>query len=205
MTPDRSTSDSMLWKAYQNGQPNALGFLLQRHQGRILTALYSIIHKNIDASPSLEDIKDAIQEMAHRMLEDQEKHTKINLQDFPSWAIQYTLNIWRNARSKRHNRQRILREKLIPDTPSSYEMDLLIHIQYDRQAYIDAIQLMKNNTYRQLIFLLLFEQYDSAELAEHFKQSSNWVYDKKYRALKAYREVLRRSGLISGVGYDHRP
>ncbi len=187
-------TDEQLWNRFREGDVAAFATLLKRHQGRIIGALYFLV--NQQQKTSLDVVKDAFQEMATKIIAQQEKHAEINVRDFPNWAIQYSFNIWRNQSQKERNRLRLNREKLLPDR-NYYEIDVLLHKNLDRVKFIRCIDQIENETYQQLIRLIYVNHFDNKELAEHFGKPKHWIADKKYRAIKAYKKVLVRNGLVN--------
>ncbi len=185
-------SDQKLWKLFQGGNSAALGELYHRHQGRILSASYVALRRGYGERVTVQDIKDALQLTFELILR---SDAATDVYDFPKWAVQYVINVWRNGLKKENNRERIRRENLTP-THSFYEIELMLQKILDRSAYLQALRKIENNTYQQVAYLAIFERKSNEEIGHFFNKTTKWAADKKYRALKEYSAILKINGLL---------
>ncbi len=182
---------------FQKGDFEAFGYLMERHQGKIIATVYLLATKCSSNKPSLESIKDAGQEMARKIIEEHTKHANLEILNFSTWATQYCFNIWRNQQQKDLHRLQLRGEKLLPEI-QHYEIELLLNRALDRQKMFSYIVEIENELYREIVYLVFEKSYNADDLAKRFSKDKKWVADKKYRAIKAYRKIL----VANGFGND---
>ena len=96
----------------------------------------------------------------------------------------------RLAGNCRVDRLETLEKQMTYSTPH-----LRVEEKMDIRKIIDLIPMISNKVYRKILWLVFILGYNSRDLAEIFGQREK-AYDKRSRAMKAFRNLLEREGYL---------
>ena len=175
--------DPELWRAYHEGDREALGVLYLRHHRK----LYAICYRYAKNKEVAEGMK---QEVFLKILEKGKALAHLEIQQFDIWLKRFAYNLWIHNYRKQGNRQRIL-DNLIPFFQTAVEPLVAI----DAKRIEECISAIQNERYRQLI-VLTAQGYDNPTIAQLTGIEEAGVRKHKYEARKIFRGILEKEGLL---------
>ncbi|MEM6802601.1 MAG: RNA polymerase sigma factor [Bacteroidota bacterium] len=183
--PGQKKSDAELWRAYHvHKDRSAFEALYLRHNERIFYFIYSYAQ---DYQLSLDILQDTCIKILNLS---KELAPDFSVQNFSSWAIEFSKNIIQSRLRKEANRRHILEQKVVPRKQK--EQDL--HTNMDWEILKDCINEMTSPAYQKILGLVV-EGYSTAEIAEQMNIDSKKVADTKYLAKKAFKKLLQEKGI----------
>lgn len=183
--------DRVLWTIYQSGHRQALSLLFRRHHRQIVVWVYQ--NRKADGAVRLADVQDAFGDFVEQILSG--KFAELELKkDFPSFACRHITFLLQD-RVKKKMRREALRENQKAQLDHRTDPHRRVEAVHDYHRIIDCIPKIGNKVYRMVLYLVFVEGYDSQDLSGLFGKSA-LAYDKKSRAIKAFRELLEKNGIL---------
>lgn len=184
--------DKTLWSLYQEGHEEALVLLFKKYHRQILVLVYNRLNKNGEVR--LEVVKDCFGDFLEQILAGayQSESIKKNFISFSvhhlSFLVRSKMKLTVNSKISRMN---VVDEKRLTQANSH----LRVEEKMDMRKLIDMIPKISNKVYRKVLWLIFILGYNSKDFTEIFGQREK-AYDKRSRAMKAFRDLLEREGYL---------
>lgn len=183
-------SDTQLWDLWRLGFKEALIVLYKKYHRLVVIRIYKRYHDKMDISLVL--IEDAFSEFMEKILNGKYKNEPLR-KNFEAFSTYHTVFLVRKKVQKNRNKRIGSFENNGVDMPFS-QQHLLIEKGLDFGKVLDCIPLISNRLYRNLVYSIFIMGYTVADLIPVFGER-NRAYDKKYRAMEAFKKVLKKEGL----------
>ncbi|MEO1258108.1 MAG: hypothetical protein AAFZ15_04900 [Bacteroidota bacterium] len=183
--------DQTLWSLFKEGHLEALEILFKKYHRQVLVLTYNRLNANGDVS--LAQVKDGLGDLLEKMLlgRYQSEHIKKN---FTAFAVHHLSFLVRSKMRLTANSKvdglAVVEHGLTYSTPH-----LRVEEKMDIRKIIDLIPMITNRVYRNVLWLVFILGYNSRDLTEIFGQREK-AYDKRSRAMKAFRNLLEREGYL---------
>jgi DNA-directed RNA polymerase specialized sigma24 family protein len=186
-----SADDQELWSLFRQGCREALVVLFQRHHREIVVRVY---HKKLDTGPvRLADVQDAFGDFVEKILAG--KYDEVELKkDFAAFAVHHLFYLLKD-RLKTAIRRESIRKERLERLVKSDNAHLRMEHDFDFNKVINLIPKIGNRVYRMVLYLIFIEGYNSQDLSGVFGKPS-LAYDKRSRAMKAFRNLLLKEGIL---------
>ena len=183
--------DPMLWALFGQGCREGLILLFRKHHRQIVAQVY--LKRKAEGMVSLDDVKDVFSDFVEQVLAG--KFAKIELKkDFPSFAVCH-LSFLLKDRAKTILRRKLLMEKQSGFFEKNTNPHQRVEEAFDLGRVIDFIPQIGNRVYRMVLYLIFIEGYNSQDFFGLFGKPK-LAYDKRSRAMKAFRELLEKNGIL---------
>ena len=181
--------DGVLWYLYQHGLEDALAVLFKKYHRQVIVLAYHRSQKH--GSFSLAFVKDAFGDFLENVLAGQYQSEPIK-KNFTAFAVHHLMYL---VRSKARLAENSKVGKLDECTKPTSSPHLRVEEKMDFGKVVDLIPQVTNKVYRKVLWLILILGYNSSDLTQVFGQREK-AYDKRSRAIKAFRAVLEREGIL---------
>ncbi len=183
--------DQVLWSLFKCGMEEALTVLFKKYHRQIIVIVYGKF--NASGRVNLSLVQDAFGDFLERVLAGQ-YHAEEIKKNFTAFSVHHLSYIVRSrSRLTANSKMQVLDESLSPDT--LLHPHLRVEEKIDFRKVIDMIPKVSNRVYRKVLWLVIILGYSSQDLAKVFGKRER-AYDKRSRAIKAFREVLDKEGLL---------
>lgn len=182
--------DIVLWTLFHMGNKRSLSILFRRHHKQIVLKVYQ---KRSTSNFRLADVQDAFGDFVEQVLAGKFKDIEIR-KDFPAFASHH-ISFLLKERAKKIARRMALREQKQIAVHQKEEPQRQVEDMHDFHRVLDFIPKIGNRVYRMVLYLVLVEGYNSQDLTGVFGKA-NLAYDKKSRAIKAFRQLLSKDGIM---------
>ena len=183
-------NDLILWDFWRLGSKEALITLYKKHHKTIIIRIYRRTHEYYKLT--LVEVQDAFSEFMEKILSGKYKSEALRV-NFEAFAIYHTIFLIR-TKAKKKLRYPIISIEKTEIEQFSKESIQRVERGIDFSKVIDCIPLISNQLYRKVIYLILVLGYNSKDLVPFFGKPE-LAYDKRYRALIAFRKILKKEGL----------
>ena len=183
--------DTVLWQLYKKGYKDALVTLFKKYHRQIKVLVYGKLHSNENISMSL--VQDAFGDFVEMILAGRYANEDIK-KNFTAFSVHH-LSLLVRSRARLTANSKINR---LTDSHSILKpvyAHLRVEEKMDLNKVIDLIPNITNKVYRMVLWLMFVLGYNSRDLTDVFGQREK-AYDKKSRAMKALRDLLKREGIL---------
>lgn len=184
--------DQLLWSLFKNGCEDALVLLFKKYHRQIIVLVYGKL--NAKGAVRLELVQDAFGDFLERVLAGQYQAEEIK-KNFTAFSVHHLTYLVRSRLRLTANCKMQTLDESSTNGYSEFRPHLRVEERIDFRKVIDLIPRVPNKVYRKVLWLILILGYSSQDLAEVFGQREK-AYDKRSRAIKAFREVLDKEGLL---------
>lgn len=185
-----SMDDILLWDLWRLDYKDALTVLFKKYHRQIVIRIYKRCHEKMNVS--LAEIQDAFSEFMEKVLNGKYKDEPIR-KNFEAFSIYYILYLVRTKAHKKKTNPTVSFGK-----NGHGDRILQHHMSFEKKidfgSVLDCIPLISNKLYRNLVYLILIMGYNAKDLIVVFGKRER-AYDKKYRAMEAFKKVLKQEGL----------
>lgn len=182
--------DGSLWSLYQLGCEHALVILFKKYYRPVIILVYNRLHKNEWITFSL--VQESFSDFIEQVLIGKYQGEPLK-KNFTAFAIHHLSFIVRSkARLVVNSRVGGL---IGTEVKPSISPHLKVEQSMDFRKVIDFIPRVSNNVYRMVLYLVFVMGYNSKDLIEVFGKRER-AYDKRSRAIKAFRKLLEREGML---------
>lgn len=183
--------DQLLWSFFRHGISEALVVLFRKHHREIVMRVYQ---KRMDeGSVRLADVQDAFGDFVEKILAGKFKGIELK-KDFSAFAVHHISFLLKDRMKTSFRRQSIRKERLAGLVKND-DAHLKMENDFDLNKVINLIPKIGNRVYRMVLYLIFIEGYNSQDLSGIFGKSS-LAYDKRSRAMKAFRSLLLKEGIL---------
>lgn len=182
--------DGVLWGLFQLGCKEALIVLFRKYHRHIVILVYKKM--NAETGANLLDIEDAFSDFLEQILDG--KYEEGLRKNFVAFAV-HNLSFLLRAHARTTQRRAALRLEHSSNFEKSTRSHLKLEHRLDLVRVIDLIPKVTNKVYRMVLYLVFILGYSSGDLVEVFGKKER-AYDKRSRAMKAFRELLEREGIL---------
>ena len=183
--------DNTLWSLFQQGHIEALELLFKKYHRQVLVLVYHRLNTNGEVS--LSQIKDGLGDLLEKILMGQYQSEPIK-KDFTAFAVHHLSYLVRSKMRLVAN-SRVERLDTVGKRMGFISPHLQVEEKMDIRKVIDLIPRISNKVYRKVLWLIFVLGYNSGDLTEIFGQREK-AYDKRSRAMKAFRNLLEREGYL---------
>ena len=171
-------------KFVSDGDKEAIGTLYARYYRELYLFLYRFVENK-------EETENVIQDTFLQILKMQEKEKLNGVENFPSWLYRVAFNRWLKSLQTKNRRRGIENSEIIPFLKESVELNSRI----DYDTIMKVMDLLKNPTHK-LILDYSAKGLDNQAIAKKLGETGKDIRRKKYEARKAFKELLKRLGVI---------
>lgn len=183
-------SDTDLWDLWRLECKDALIVLFKKYHRLILIRIYKRCHEKYGIS--LAEVQDAFSEFTEKILNGKYKNEALR-KNFEAFSIYHTVFLIRTKIKKKAAHPTVSFEKNeLKERRFGHRLN--VEKTMDFGKILDCIPLISNNLYRNIIYLVLVLGYNVKDLVPLFGKRER-AYDKKYRAMEAFKKILKREGL----------
>ncbi len=182
--------DKLLWNMWRLDCQEALMALYTKRHQTIIIRTYRRTYERFQLS--LSEVQDAFSEFMEKILAGKYKQVALK-KNFEAFAIYHTIFLIRTKAKRKTLYPVISFERAAYDEACSTSY-LRVEKSMDFSKVIDCIPLISNHLYRSLVYLIIILGYNSKDLIPLFEKPE-LAYDKRYRALTAFKKVLKKEGL----------
>lgn len=184
--------DQVLWLLYKSGFEDALVLLFKKYHRQIIVLVYGKL--NAKGEVRLELVQDAFGDFLERVLAGQYQAEEIK-KNFTAFSVHHLSYLVRSRLRLTANCKMQALDESATNSFSEFRPHLKVEERIDFRKVVDLIPRVSNKVYRKVLWLILILGYSSQDLTEVFGQREK-AYDKRSRAIKAFREVLDKEGLL---------
>ena len=182
--------DQTLWDLWRLDYKNALIVLYKKYHRLVVIRLYKRFHQN--GNISLQEVQDSFSEWMEKILNGKYKDEPLK-KNFEAFAIYYTQFLIRKKIQRKGTNPTVSFEK-DGVGERSFQYQLRVEKNMDFGKILDCIPLISNSLYRNLVYSIFIMGYTVSDLIPLFGKR-DLAYDKKYRAMEAFKKILKREGL----------
>lgn len=187
----RCLDDVSLWELYKLGNEIALVILFKKYNRHAMLLVY----KRLNDSQGIRwaQVEDATADFMERILAGKYKDVALK-KNFLAFMVQYVTGLAKDKLKLATNSkvQRLDMGTMDLRYSSNY---LRVEDKIDLKKVIDFIPKIPNHAYRMVLYLVFILGYNSNDLTEVFGKREK-AYDKRSRAMKAFRLVLEKEGIL---------
>lgn len=209
-----------LWHRFMEGDIQSLADIFNCQKGKILSALKKRVSGY--GNPNLHDLEDVMQDAFLDLCKRRLELSAYNKLEEPTYFfVKWAHGLYKNKQKQKKNQQRLLETMLkVCHKEISIEQRIIraeeeIDLKGNIKNFIQYISLIKSQIYAMIIYLSYVENIDNQEIANYLntekmiaylkeitnkeikeEKDAKWVADKKYRAIIAFRKVLKDEGLL---------
>ena len=183
--------DRTLWSLYRKGSKEALHVLYQKYHRQIEVLVYNRLQANENITFHL--VQESFSDFIDKVLEGEYNGHELK-KNFMAFGIHCTSLIAKSKARLAVNSKvsglhvlRLVEDEIGLRTKMDESIDL--------QTIINLIPNISNNVYRRVLNLIFKNGYTSKDLTEVFGKREK-AYDNRSRALKAFRELLEKEGIL---------
>ncbi len=183
--------DNLLWQLYRSGLEDGLVVLFRKYHRQIVVLVYNKLKGN--GNVRLAQVQDGFGDFIERVLAGRypDERLEKNFTAFSvhhlSYLVRSKMKLVANKRVGHLDEPAVLHKLIAPDFCVEEKIDL--------GKVIDFIPKISNAAYRMVLYLVFILGYNSSDLVEIFGQREK-AYSKRSRALKAFRILLEKEGLL---------
>ncbi len=183
--------DTVIWNLYKEGCSDALVTLFKKYHRQIVVLVYRRLRSNENISLAM--VQDAFSDFLEMILSGQFSAEEIE-KNFTAFSVHHLSYLVR-SRARLSVNCKVQELGIRQSNLKTVDPHLRVEEKMDMNKVIDLIPNITNRVYRMVLWLVFILGYNSQDLTQVFGQREK-AYDKRSRAMKAFREMLKREGIL---------